>query len=110
MEQTNSATKAKVEKPHYEEYVNSILRFYTRYPDMTVFRSQSDYLNWNAAHQVVSSFEDEAKQVIIFVFSEHGNVRQRAQMYCKQTGIGKDIIFKTLSTATKKIAQTRGLI
>lgn len=79
----------------YSTYVSHALRFYAKYPENPVFRSEADRLNHNACHQVLG---DHPSREFILTFYRGGCEKLTAHDW------------KIIADVERRVASVRGLI
>lgn len=101
-------------KPFYADYVNHMLRFYTRY-DGTIKQSHSheydvDKLNYAAVDTVLSRVKDHEKELIISIFTTDDPVSHTLYAICPKLCISEREAWQVISKITRLIAKERRLI
>jgi len=97
-------------KPFYADYVNHILRFYTRHSDRNGFPSEIDRLNHDAADKVLSSLDYTEKNIIIDIYSRGDAVSNNIQYVAAMRGMDPKTIWALICRITNEIAKERKLI
>lgn len=101
-------------RPYYTEYVNHMLRYYTRHtPKEAVrmkFKSECDRKNWLAVNRVLHRLPERDKDIIFTVFSRGDTVADNIYELSKRIGVHQDSIWNLVNKVTNKIAKERKLI
>lgn len=97
-------------RPCYTEYVRHCLRFYSRNLGLTRFRSDIDRQNWTACSDVIESYGDRDRDIIVMVYGEYDTLADNVYNVSKKLGINQYIIWDMMKDLERKIALKRGLI
>ena len=95
---------------YYVEYVNHILRFFARYPEVGTFKNSIDERNWRVAKKVLDELPEEDRNVIIEVYRRGDTIPDNIFNISKEMGVRQDCLWTMLKTTTKRIAEERELI
>lgn len=97
-------------KKSYADYVNHILRFYTRNIHKSKFRSEADKLNFRAAERVFAGLDDMQRMLLCEIYTRsdtiYGNVDDVSKIY----GIEQKSIWRLINQVSDRIARERILI
>lgn len=97
-------------KCFYTEYVNHCLRFYSRHPNLTCYRSEVDKKNWLACDRALNSFEEKDKVMLIAIYNEGDSVMDNVNKTAKKLNINRNVIWKSINDLERKVAKYAGLI
>ena len=97
-------------KTFYADYVNHILRFYTRHLKREKFRSEADELNYIAAERAFSKFSETERSILIEVYSRNDTLADNIYDVAKANGINQDEIWTLVRKISNRIAKERKLI
>lgn len=95
---------------YYSEYVNHMLRFYARFPEISAFKNKTDKENWITVKTILDNLSDAERNVIIEVYKRRDTLSDNVYELSKELGINQDIIWTILNKVTRKIAKERELI
>ncbi len=101
---------------YYNEYVNHMLRFYSRFPEahkthkVHNFKTKTDMENWVTVKRVLDKLPDKDKKVIMEVYRRRDTIPDNVYEISKEYGIKQDFIWSMLNKITKQIAKDRKLI
>lgn len=95
---------------YYLEYVNHILRFYSRYPTPPCFTCTADQKNWLSAKEVLDTLPESDRCVIIEVYQSRDTISGGVKQASRKYNISEGAIWTMLSNVTKRIAEKRELI
>lgn len=93
----------------YSEYVNHCLRFYARHTK-PIFHSEADKKNWNACDNVLKSFSDSDRDMLLSIYTEGDTMPDNVYQMAKSKGIEQDTIWKLIGVLERKVAKRRGII
>lgn len=97
-------------KTFYADYVNHILRFYTRHSKRDGFKSEADKLNYNAAEKVFAKLTEQEQIMLIDVYHRNDTMAGNVYEVAKARGINQDEIWTLISKVSNRIARERKLI
>lgn len=97
-------------RPYYSEFVRHCLRFYSRNLKLTQFKSDIDKQNWMACSEVVKTYCDRDRDIIVMVYGEYDTLADNVYNVSKKLGINQYIIWDMMKDLERKIALKRGLI
>lgn len=97
-------------RPYYSEFVRHCLRFYSRNLKLTQFKSDIDKQNWMACSEVVKTYCDIDRDIIVMVYGEYDTLADNVYNVSKKLGINQYIIWDMMKDLERKIALKRGLI
>ncbi len=95
---------------YYVDYVNHMLRFFARYPEMGTFKNSIDERNWRVVKKVLDELPEEDKNVIIEVYRRGDTIADNIYHISKELGIRQNSLWTIVKTTTKRIAEERELI
>ena len=96
-------------KPCYTDYVKHALRFYSRYLKRTSFRSKVDELNWFACHNVLKTYPDRDKDILVYVYGAFDTMGDNVYAMANKYRINQNIIWDLMKDLERKVAIERGL-
>ena len=99
----------RIDKPCYTDYVKRALRFYSRYPHKTDFKSDVDRANWNACYAVLRKCTPMERDIITYVYGEFDTVADNVYAMANQHHIHQNIIWDLMKDIERKVAIERGL-
>ena len=97
-------------KPFYSDYVRHCLRFYTRNPNLSRFKTNVDRNNWKACAEVVKEYSDRDRDIIASVYGNFDTLSDNVYETAKKYGINQGIIWDMMKEVERKIARRRGLL
>ena len=97
-------------KTFYADYVNHILRFYTRHSKRDGFKSEADKLNYNAAKKVFAKLTEQEQVMLIDVYHRNDTMADNVYEVAKARGINQDELWTLISKVSNRIARERKLI
>ena len=97
-------------KTYYTDYINHILRFYTRHYFYDKFKSDVDRLNYLSADNVFAKLDDKEKLILIDIYSCNDTMGDNVYKIAKMYGINQDKIWTLINKVSNKIAKERKLI
>lgn len=97
-------------KRYYSEYIAHCLTFYTRYPDLHHFRSETDKANWQACHEIISSLSEDDKGIVIAVYQPADTVRSNVSNAAKNMRMSRETVWKIVNDVERRVAEKRGLV
>ena len=97
-------------KRYYSEYIAHCLTFYTRYPDLSHFRSETDRENWQACHNIVSSLPEDERVIVVAVYKPADTVRSNVSNAAKNMRMSRETVWKIINEVERRVAEQRGLI
>ena len=96
-------------KQCYSEYVKHALRFYSRYLKQTDFKNDVDKSNWYACHNVLKSYSDRDKDILVYVYGAFDTTADNVYVMASKYQIHQNIIWDMMKDLERKIAIERGL-
>jgi len=97
-------------KSFYSAYVEHCMRFYSRYPNLTRFRSDADKENWFACKNALKDFSAEDTERLLIIYREGDTIADNVYQLSKREKINQDSLWKLLGSLERKVARNRGLI
>ena len=97
-------------RPFYSEYIRHCLRFYTRNPSPSYFKTEVDKQNWWACEKVVREYSDTDKDIITTVYGGYDTLADNVYNAAKKLDINQNIIWDMMKDLERKIARKRGLL
>ena len=97
-------------KPFYTDYVRHALRFYSRNLSISHFKKEVDKDNWLACHNVISSYDDRDKNILVYVYGSYDTLADNVYEIAKKYSINQNIIWDMMKEFERKIAVERSLI
>lgn len=101
-------------KPFYADYVNHMLRFYSRHDNTLKQLNSHDYevekLNYTAVDSVLSRSKDHEKELIISIYTTDEPLNHTVTTTCSKLCITTEEAWKIISRITKAVARERRLI
>lgn len=97
-------------KTFYADYVNHILRFYTRHEKQGKFKSEADKLNYVAAERVFARLDEKEQLILIDVYHRNDTMADNVYEVAKARGINQDEIWILIGLVSNRIARERKLI
>jgi len=97
---------------HALEYVNYMIRLYTRNCEKQQrnFRREVDQRNFETVQRVLNDLSEWDKNVIIEVFKRKDPIKHIVVEVSKKFGVNPDVVWTVLSKVSRKIAKERDLI
>lgn len=96
-------------KPCYTDYVKRALCFYSRYLTKKNFNNDVDKSNWYACHNVLKTYEDRDKDIIVYVYGAFDTVADNVYTMSKKYQIHQNIIWDMMKEVERRVAVERGL-
>ena len=96
--------------PIYTQYVRHALRFYSRHLHITDFRTEVDYLNWNACHEAIQEYSIRDKDILVCVYGERDTLGDNVYNVAQRFGTNQDIVWSMMREFERKVAIARKLI
>ena len=97
-------------EPTYTPYVRHAMRFYSRYPDIKEFKSETDKANWFACDRAIKDYSPSWQDLFKFVYGERDTLADNVYKASKKYGVFQDVIWEMMRELERKIAVERGLI
>lgn len=97
-------------KPFYTDYVRHAMRFYSRNLDLQHFPKKVDWVNWIACHDVLDSYSDRDKDILVYVYGSYDTLADNVYTMAKKYSINQNIIWDMMKAFERKIAVERNLI
>lgn len=94
----------------YSPYVNHCVRFYSKFPSASRFKSEADRKNWKAVSSSLMGMSDNEINAILSIYSSNGPIDQNVYKLAKTMGVKKQTVWKIICDFEKKVATNRGLI
>ena len=98
-----------VNRPCYTEYVRHAMRFYSRYLNRTKFNNKVDKSNWNACHNVLKSYSERDKDILIYVYGQFDTISDNVYAIANKYHIHQNIIWDMMKEFERQVAIERGL-
>lgn len=96
-------------KPCYTDYVKHAMRFYSRYLDKTRFKNEVDKSNWNACHNVLETYSNKDKDILVYVYGAFDTIGDNVYVMANKYQIHQNIIWDMMKDFERKVAIERGL-
>ena len=96
-------------EPTYTQYVRHAMRFYSRYQDITDFRSETDRANWEACHRAMQEYSPVSKNIFLYVYGERDTLEDNVYTASKQYGLPQDSVWDLVRRFEHSVAVERGL-
>lgn len=102
-------------KNYYTDYVQHMIRFYSRTNGErpTEFRTDVDETNWETIDMVIHNPDASVTQKVIdigmAISADFGFVKDKVATYCAKTGETEDTVWQALRDFERRVAQVRGL-
>lgn len=96
-------------KPCYTEYVRHAIRFYSRYPEKSNFKTVVDEANWRACHDVIEGYTARDKNILTYVYGERDTIGDNVYAMANKHCIHQNIIWDMMKEFEKQVAIKRGL-
>ena len=97
-------------KPFYSNCILHFMRFYSRYPDTTHFKSEADKQNWYACKKALESYSDKDKQILMQVYAGRDTLADNVYETAIAFKTNVDYIWDMLPDFERAVAKKRGLI
>lgn len=97
-------------KPFYSQCVLHFMRFYSRYPDLTHFKSEADKKNWFACKRALKHYSDRDKQMLMQVYAGRDTLADNVYETAIKFNTNVDNIWDMLPDFERLVARKRGLI
>lgn len=97
-------------KPFYSQCVLHFMRFYSRYPDLTQFKSVADKINWLACKRALKHYSDRDKQILMNVYAGRDTLTDNVYDTALKFNTNIDDVWDMLPTFERLVARERGLI
>lgn len=99
-------------KPYYADFANHMLRYYflTKGERPQEYRTEADRLNWEACHQVLSTYDDFDRTIISSVYNSGCPIIEAVAVVSAQRTLAVTHIWYLLNDCNKQLAKVRGLI
>lgn len=95
---------------YYVEYVNHILRFYTRHPNMIHFETEVDRINHRTAKNVLQGLPTGEIGIIFDVYTRNDTFGDNVHEVAQKRNLKQDDIYTLIARVSNLIAKERGLI
>lgn len=96
-------------RPCYTEYVRHAMRFYSRYLARNKWKNQVEKANWFACHNVIKSYSDRDKDILIYVYGAYDTISDNVYAIANKYHIHQNIIWDMMKEFERKVAIERGL-
>lgn len=96
-------------KQCYTDFVRHALRFYARYLTKTSFKNKVEESNWFACHNVIKSYSERDKDILIYVYGEFDTTSDNVYQMSQKYRIHQNIIWDMMKEFERKVAIERGL-
>ena len=96
-------------KPCYTEYVRHAIRFYSRYPNKSTFKSAVDEANWRACRDVIERYPIRDKNILTYVYGAKDTIGDNVYAMANKYNIHQNIIWDMMKEYEKQVAIERGL-
>ena len=96
--------------PFYSQCVFHFMRFYSRYPDLTHFKSEADKTNWFACKNALKHYSDRDKQMLMQVYAGRDTLADNVYETAIKFNTNIDDIWDMLPDFERLVAKKRGLI
>lgn len=93
----------------YTDYIKHAMRFYSRYLNKTYFKNKVDESNWYACHNVIKTYSDRDKDILIYVYGEFDTTSDNVYQMSQKYRIHQNIIWDMMKEFERKVAIERGL-
>ncbi len=97
-------------RPFYSEYVRHCLRFYTRNPQQSFFKSEVDKNNWYACVSALKGYSDEDIAILTMVYGGYDTLADNVYETAKKYNVNQNVIWDLMKEVERKIARRRGLL
>ena len=97
-------------KPFYSHCVLHFMRFYSRYPDLTDFKSDADKQNWFACKKALKNYSAKDKQILLQVYAGRDTLADNVYETALAFKTTVDYIWDMLPSFERAVAKNRGLI
>lgn len=97
-------------KSFYTDYVRHAMRFYARNLSQTYFKRNADKTNWYACHNVISTYSNRDKDILVYVYGSFDTLADNVYTMSKKYHIHQNYIWDMMKELEKKIAIERELI
>lgn len=94
----------------YSDYAQHCIKFYMKYPDMTVFKTDADKQNWKACRDVISKLNESEQFAMRSLYQNGDTLADNIYQFCKNQNIPQDSVWDLVRKVEYKIAKRRGLI
>ena len=96
-------------RPCYSDYVKHALRFYSRHLDRISFKNQVAESNWFACHNVLKSYSDRDKDILVYVYGKFDTLADNVYIMSEKYRLHQNIIWDMMKDVERKVAIERGL-
>lgn len=96
-------------KMFYTDYVRHAMRFYSRYLDIKNFKNDVDKSNWSACHNVIESYSDTDRDILIYVYGAFDTIGDNVYEMSKKFNIDQNTIWDMMENFERRVATERGL-
>ena len=98
-------------KYFYTDYAVHSLRFYARYPNIEIFKTDVDKINWNTARDVIQSMDKKERDIILSLFEiKDIHIADAVTEVCEKYRIPVKEVRRLKEKCTLDFAKKRGLI
>lgn len=95
-------------KPVYSDYIRHAIRFYARY-HAPKFRTEVDRVNWWSCHNVIQTYSDRDRAILIYVYGEFDTLGDNVYAIATKYHIHQNIIWDMMKEFERQVAIERGL-
>lgn len=96
-------------RAYYSEFTGHCIRFYARYPQPR-FHTEADKMNWIACDNVLKSFSDNDKALILSLYRESNTMADNVFHLAKRNNVKQESLWKLVEDLERKVAKRRGLL
>ena len=93
----------------YSEYVRRALCFYSRHLHKSVFNNKVDKSNWYACHNVLKTYSDRDKDILVYVYGAFDTVGDNVYAMANKHHIHQNSIWEMMEELERQVAIERGL-
>ena len=97
-------------KPYYSDYVRHAIRFYARYLKPDRFKNKVDQSNWYACHNVIKSYTDTEKDILVYVYGAYDTIGDNVYAMANKHHISQNLIWDLMKEFERQVAIERGLL
>lgn len=95
-------------KPSYSDYIRHAIRYYARY-NKPKFKTKVDEANWRACHNVIETYSDRDKDILLYVYGEFDTLGDNVYAISNKHHIHQNIVWDMMKEFERKVAIERGL-
>ena len=97
-------------KSFYSYFVLHCMRYYSRYPNISNFKTEADKANWIACKKALAYYTDSEKKILMAVYSGRDTFADNVYETAKKYNINQDEIWDMIPKFERLVAKKRGLI